>query len=283
MLILGKLEAFQFDPEKNSHGKERKREAYAYSFKGQKICETAFRVIHCAGLHYMRNLRVHFKKNGAVPRVHGNKGRLPKNVTPFDVAKGTVDFICNFASRNAIQMPAAPGRSKGIPPVFLPSDMSKKKVFELYTAAEAPATLRKVSYCVFCSLWRHCLPHIQVMGIKTDVCDTCRKLRDKVSDARTEDEKIETSNALVTHVTDSRSQRDKYLDMSDECRVQLEALNLLDVDTTAATYTPPQANSVHLTVHYTFDYAQPVVLPHMAQQIGPLYFLSLYKIQVKML
>ena len=33
-------------------------------------------------------------------------------------------------------------------------------------------------------------------------------------------------------------------------------------------------------VHYTFDFAQSVGLPHHARQMGPLYFLSLRKIHI---
>ncbi len=225
----------------------------------------------------MKNLKAHFKKNGAVPRTHGNKGRLPKNTTPFVILQAALQFIVNYASRNAIPMPAAPGKSKGIPPLFLRSECTKKSVHKTYTEASDGRT---VSYSLFCSLWRHCVPHIQIMSLKTDVCDTCRKFRDKISEARTEADKLKTTNDYTDHVIDAQARRDNYLKCSENCKESLKDADLLNVDTTSSTYVPPAPKSRKMKIHYTFDYAQPVTLPHLAQQIGSLFFLSLYKMQV---
>ena len=267
MLILGKLEAGQFDPERNTKGKDRKQQHFRYTFRGAKICESAFRVIHAAGIHYMKNLKRHFKVNGAVPRVHGNKRRLPHNVTPLASLQKVISFITSYAEENGLPMPAAPGKSKGVPPLFLPSSSNKKMVHKQYLLAIEDSGLRSVGYPLFCSLWKNCVPHIQIMSLKTDVCDTCRKHRDHLAEARTEADKVEQASAYTNHVTDAMQHRVRYLQDSEDARCELEAAGLLDIDTSSAAYTVPAPRSAELhKVHYTFDYSQPITLPHQAQQ-----------------
>ncbi len=47
--------------------------------------------------------------------------------------------------------------------------------------------------------------------LKTDVCDTCRKFRNKISEARTEADKLKTTNDYTDHVLDAQARRDNYL------------------------------------------------------------------------
>ena len=41
---------------------------------------------------------------------------------------------------------------------------------------------------------------------------------------------------------------------------------------------PRLALSFNGTVHYSFDYAQQIHIPHSSQQVGPIYFLTPYKV-----
>ena len=128
MLILGKLEAGQFNTMLTSKGKDRKQQQFRYAFRGIQISEKSFRVIHDARGKLMRNLKVHFKINGAVPRIHGNKDRFPSNTTSFEDIKNVLDFILHHADVNGLPMPAATGGSKGHPPTYLSTATTKASV-----------------------------------------------------------------------------------------------------------------------------------------------------------
>ena len=49
--------------------------------------------VNGVNIHYLKNVREHFLKNGAVPRVHGNTGKTPKHAVTFDDVRKIVQFL----------------------------------------------------------------------------------------------------------------------------------------------------------------------------------------------
>lgn len=99
---------------------------------GRKVCRTTFLTLHGIGKRRFDNLKEHFRVNALSPRIHGNKGRLPKRRCAFDTVTGVVTFINNFAQERAI---ALPGRIPGFKRTdikVLPSSETKSSVFRLY-------------------------------------------------------------------------------------------------------------------------------------------------------
>ena len=70
-------------------------------------------------------------------------------------------------------------------------------------------------------------------------------------------------------------ERKSYKSTVEACRQSVRAH-----DTVNGEFQPPPPNSVDISVHYSFDYAQQVHFPYNPQQPGPLYFLTLRKCSI---
>ncbi|KAJ8313354.1 hypothetical protein KUTeg_009140 [Tegillarca granosa] len=66
------------------------------------------------------------KDHGVSPRTHGNTGKKPRHSLKFNDIKLTVQFISNYADESGLPQPAAPRGRDGVPPVYIPSNMTKK-------------------------------------------------------------------------------------------------------------------------------------------------------------
>ena len=144
----------------------------------------------------------------------------------------------------------------------------------LYIAACQESGFRTLSMSSFRSVWRQCLDHIKFMTPRTDVCDRCEKLRRSAATAVGEAEKLAACQALSQHVQAAQAERDHYRQLTQEAVEELR-------DYALGTPTPHSPCSSDLKkVHYTFDFAQNVSLPHNARQVGPLYFKTPIKVQL---
>ena len=104
------------------------------------------------------------------------------------------------------------------------------------------------------------------MTPRTDVCDRCERLRQAVQQAVSEEEKLATCDALAHHVHGAQRERENYITVAKDAKAELDAFPALEPP-------PHRPCSVDLRkVHYTFDFAQNVSLPHTARQVGPIYF-----------
>ena len=102
----------------------------------------------------------------------------------------------------------------------------------------------------------------------------CETLHGEVAHAVGEQEKLKASKCLLEHIEEAQQERDYYRRRTVEARDELQAL--------ARPASPPvRPCSVKLQkVHYTFDFAQNVSLPHTARQVGPLLFKTPRKVQI---
>ncbi|XP_053379714.1 uncharacterized protein LOC123532084 [Mercenaria mercenaria] len=248
-----------FPSDKTKHGRERKRApAKDLYFKGTKVCRKAFLVCFAIGKKYLNTISSHVKTKGVIPRMHGNTGRKAHNAFSYNDVKRIVEYIKNFADEKGLPQPAAPRGRDNIPPIFLPSDTTKKEMHEEYVSLcrSSSSGFKAVSLTLFKNIWSNCVPHIRIAGPREDVCARCEKLRQHVMDARTEPEKLEATTELRDHILVAQNERELYNECIKKCKE--------DPDYT----------------HYTFDFSQNVALPHRSRQIGPLFFLTLRKVQL---
>ena len=116
MLFLGKLMVCGRTASSVSHARKvtatkRQRVTYEYSYDHRVVCKPVFCFIHAISEKVLKNLQVHLKENGPIPRVHGNKGRLPPNTFTFETIEYIVTFILNYAEVYGLPQPAA-GRGR---------------------------------------------------------------------------------------------------------------------------------------------------------------------------
>ena len=90
----------------------------------------------------------------------------------------------------------------------------------------------------------------------------CELLRKAVSDSITEDEKLMASTSLRDHVLHAQQERSLYNKCIEDARVSFNS------------------DGQDKYFHFKFDYSQNISVPHHSRQMGPLYFLSLRKIQI---
>ena len=95
-------------------------------------------------------------------------------------------------------MPAAPRGRNDIPPVFLPAHETKDHVYKMYV--DSCGDNRHVKLTLFKMIWNHCLPHIQIIKPRSDLCHSCVKLREVVSAARTDNNKLVATRAYMDHI-----------------------------------------------------------------------------------
>ena len=168
---------------------DRKRTVYQYSFNDVRVCRNAFMVIYDIHDFTLRALISHIHENGVVPRIQSNAGRKPKNALSFADVQRVVQFLRSFADENGLPQPAAPRGRPDIPPIYLPSSMTKKSVHKSYVESVSEDGGRLVKIGAFSEIWKSCVPHICIATPRHDVCATCEKFRKEIMNAVTGEEK----------------------------------------------------------------------------------------------
>jgi hypothetical protein len=197
MCVMASLRKFENE---NTRSGKRKRVRYRYSYENKNVCRRVFRHVYDVGNHTLKGLIKHINENGITPRVHGNYGKRPHNALVFVDVKYAVEFLENYAVLQGIPMPAAPRGRDGEPPIFLPSSLTKKKVHREYVSASETSDHRSLGLTSFKNTWKQCVPHIKIASPRDDVCAKCEKIRGQVIGAVTEEEKLDATTLLQTHI-----------------------------------------------------------------------------------
>ena len=159
---------------KDVGGRKRKRYVCNFFFNGQQICKSTYLFLHAIGKERYANLCEHYKLYGLTLRVHGNKGRLPRNTCSFEAISEVSKFISNFAEEHALVLP---GRFLGFKRTdvrLLPSHMSKASVWRVCSTAMEAQSQTPVGYSKFVELWNQLTPHVVIMRPMSDLCFTCQ-------------------------------------------------------------------------------------------------------------
>lgn len=297
MFIMGKLSCVG-DGSSTQRGKERKRRRYAYYFKNREICRGSFLFVYGVGSKYVKNIVSHLNENGFVPRIHKNKNRRPGNAFNFEDLKNAVNFIQNYADEFGLPQPNV--KNHGNPSVFLPSAGNKTLLHSTYVTSCRETENRHVGLTTFKLLWKDCCPHIKYMSPRSDICPKCENYRANISTAAGLQEKQEHLQAFTEHLSLVEKERQvkiwiKKL-LSFICEIDVYYVNiyhLLQIYNDAVKHAreemetnerpqglvPPCSTDLR-NVHYTFDFAQALAVPHHARQEGPLYFLTPRKVQL---
>lgn len=202
MYIMGKLKS-------KSTGYDlidKKRRRYMYNYDDREICKHAFLLIHDIGEKRLKNIAYHLKKNGPIPRSHGNKGRKPNHALKFDDIKKVVNFVLRYGEENGLPLPAVP-HANDFPetPILLPASTTKTDIHSIYKTACEESHGRAVELSTFKGIWLTCTPHIKIASPRSDVCSKCEKLRCKVTAAVTEEEKSRALDEFKCHIEVSKS------------------------------------------------------------------------------
>ena len=168
MLILGKLQVSMRDSKTVSHAGEggggggggeapakHQRVTFKFAYDYRLVCKNAFCFIHVIGEKVLKNLQEHLKPNGAVPRTHGNKGKLPHNAFSFE----TVNFIVQFIKNYGLPQPAAQRGRGEVAPIYLPASEGYNTVHSKYLRSCLESDTVAAKYFSFRNIWLQCVPH----------------------------------------------------------------------------------------------------------------------------
>ena len=245
--------------------KERQRASVKFFLFGRQVCRSTYLFAHGVGLKRYKNLCKHYDRNGFGTRRHGNVGKSSHNAFAISDEQNVIKFISNYADYNAMPLPGRMPKMKDYTVMMLPSDVTKSNLWRRYSKACAEASCRAVGLTKFKNLWKLYLPHIAIMKIASDLCDTCQQNNNLIMKSVNCSE-AEKSAQLIKqeqHLALAKECRDYY---KQQCELSSQYWNSL---------TDEQKQSQDLldgTLHISFDYAQNVLIPHSPQQVGPIYF-----------
>ena len=142
----------------------------------------------------------HFLVTFAVPRTHGNSGRLPHNTHRFDTYEYAAQFILSYAESSGLPDPSSDS-------IYLPANENKTSVHRLYYEACIRENLPYLSRATFSKFWCSSLSSVKFLSIHTDMCGKCTRFKDKIKCAVGEQEKEEIISAFSNHLDVAKSKR----------------------------------------------------------------------------
>ena len=149
-------------------------------------CKQAFIFLHDISEKQFKNITKHLKINGPVPIIHGNTGKVPKTTYSYEVNYDSRLFsLLKILQRFMV----CPNHLQGVAKLifsqysYLPASDNYKIVYDIYVKSvmEKDASQRVMQYRSFVDVWHKCLPEVQFMTPRTDVCAVCDKYRNKIT------------------------------------------------------------------------------------------------------
>lgn len=266
-LILGQLRCLTIDTPFTVRSKkpktERKQSRTKYLIKGIQVCKETYMFSNNIKIKRMKRLTKMYNESGLISKVHGNAGKVPKNVTSFCDTENIVRFLYNYAEQHAVILP---GRSSTIYKTnlkLLPSSDTKVKIYETYKASFTPDMPSKPVSCrLFRNIWRQLCPEVVVMKPRSDLCATCQKhfTSGAAMALLPEETKLQTIEKMRSHLDLVSKERKFYKDTIKQSKTNFE--------------------TEKTCVHYSFDMAQQIHIPSNPLQPGPIYFLVPFKIGI---
>lgn len=224
----------------------------------------------------LRNLSQHYKDHGLCPRTERRGGRK-SNTRALTIADiGNIQhFITNYAEEHGVQLP---GRVPGFHRAditLLPSSCTKSQVHRDFVATADLMGLRSVSQSTFFRIWKELLPFVVVCKPMTDLCWTCQHNHYQIfRSANTRDaDKLRLLQEQTAHLNRVDDERRYYRGLVADCKTVVAELQVEELG-------PHPVCSRDCSIHYSFDYAQQVHLPHSPYQPGPLFFLTPRKVGI---
>ena len=189
----------------------------------------------------------------------------PRHALKLEDTRAAVDFILNFAEANCIIVPGRGPRHWKTDVKLLPSNRSKRTVYESYCTAVELTGIRKVALRTFRHLRQTLVPFVTSMRPATDLCWFCQKNLNKIMRSANlhDDEKSATIKEAELHLERATKEQSLYVTITKQVAIDLQAGSVLGAHPVC---------SYNGTMHYSFDFAQQVHYPSNPLQPGPIFF-----------
>lgn len=178
-----------------SQGKH--RPSYKYHIRHDfPVCKNAFIKAFNLGSHRLRILQCMARNREFAWPVHGNTSKKPHNETPHEAINFDQSVVENFIE--VYGLPSPGGMRASQEEVCLERQFSKYSYFPEYRQAlkdEIGNDSRlEISYEIFRRYMDESFPYISFQAARTDLCDLCDQLREKLIHERKEDSLKETTS-----------------------------------------------------------------------------------------
>ena len=140
-----------------------------------QVCKKTYLFIHNIGEKKYTTVKQSYLKNGLDPIVHLNTNTLPHHAFTTQELQQITRFISNYAESNAILLPGRIPGYKRCDLQLLPTQCTKRSIWDSYVKACATLTFRMASYRSFCRIWQRYKPHVVITTPKSDLCWTCQR------------------------------------------------------------------------------------------------------------
>jgi hypothetical protein len=264
---------------KKSQGK--RRSSFKYHIRHDfQVCKTAFIKAFNIGGHRLRILHCMARNGEFAWPVHGNTSKKPHNETPQEAINKAKAFIENLIEIYGLPSPG--GMRASQEEICLPGSFSKYSIWTEYRQAlkDDIGTKQRleISYEIFRRYLDESFPYVSFQAARTDLCDLCDQLREKLIHERKEDSLKEATNNLQIHLNRVAVDRNEY---RRQLMIATESWDSLKKQTKKSIisklsnhpeYQLIQPNCQELDCHYSFDFAQQIHYPYSPQQRGKEYF-----------
>lgn len=281
LAILGQIKGMcrTIDEVKTGRGtvrKQRERLRVCYTLGGVSVCETLFLLTNAISIKRFKRLLKHYKEYGMTPPIHKNYKRTPKKTCSKETLEKVIMFIRNYAEESALFMPGRLANHRVIVKL-LPSSDTKVLLYQKYKESCVIANELFVGKSLFKATWNRFCQDVVIMRPRTDLCYFRQKnitTHTKLNGA-TEEEKQAFFLKCQEHLNTVNTERASYKSVIKQTVDDFIAHEVL-LDENMCVI----PNTYDGSIHYSFDFAQQIHIPHDSQQPGPIYFLTPYKIGV---
>ncbi|GES76155.1 hypothetical protein GLOIN_2v1484099 [Rhizophagus clarus] len=282
MVVKGQLMAFQKDENTEKVTAEnRKFVRFNYCFNNTlPICRTAYENLLGVSHKYLDAIIKHLRENGLEERIHGNTGKAPKNMkrveVTYSIACEIHNFLKNYANVHGIPSPGRHCNKVSMPIVFLPTSYSYISVYRDYVQVyknEYEDEADVISEKTFKRIWKALMPSLQFMSPKSDLCETCERMKLDIQYATEHEKKLAVTENYLTHLNRAKQERD-YYNANITCAVEDSKCN------PNTTKSEVLFKTFEGSAHIAYDWAQNVQVPYSPQQIGSLFFKSPRKVHL---
>ncbi len=279
LLLKGSFNALMCDSTKTigrgAKHVDRERSRFIPLFRGLPVCRKTFMFAHAIGIKTFRNVKNHFLAHGLEAKIHGNVNAtsIAKRL-PLEMVSRVKSFISNYAEQVSLVLPGRVSSFANADLYLLPSTDSKQKLYTMYNQACLEDNSQPVSLSNFKQIWYNFFPNVVIQKPRTDLCSTCQQNFSSLGSLRTMNEADKTNLLEIStkHLREVDMERKAYQETVAACKQNL------DMHPTKTDLQPRTCVSFNGSLHYSFDYAQQIHIPYSSQQVGPLYFLTPYKV-----
>jgi hypothetical protein len=272
-----------------NNSQDKSRPSYKYHIRYDfHVCKEAFIRAFNIGSHRLRILHCMSLNGDLSWPVHGNTAKKPHNETLPETIDKVKIFVENMI--DIYGLPSPGGMKASQEEICLPGSFSKYSIWTDYRQALKDKQTQKnkqekdnvpeeiISYELFRRYMDEGFPNVSFQSARTDLCDLCDKLQEKLVHERKEEALVEITEALQTHLRRVRIDRNEYKRQIMIANESWVSLNKSTRDTIKSSlsqhpeYRVIEPNNYNIESHYSFDFAQQIHYPYSPQQRGKEYF-----------